>query len=145
MVWTAGDSPLYKCVERFNNTQKAESCDETPKACVETKERCCGTSSETLIKPEKTQCDNSPGKCCAKEVESCASAQENPQKHNCGTGRKQISSCPKDPRNAPFPGNLIQKLTSDHDFMLIAALIVLLLHEKADMKLIAALAFIILT
>ena len=41
-------------------------------------------------------------------------------------------------------GNLIQRITSDRDFMLIAALILLLWHEKADMKLIAALAFILL-
>lgn len=32
----------------------------------------------------------------------------------------------------------------DRDFLLITALIVLLLHEKADMKLIAALAFVLL-
>ncbi len=41
-------------------------------------------------------------------------------------------------------GNLFQRITSDRDFMLIAALILLLWHEKADMKLIAALAFILL-
>ena len=39
---------------------------------------------------------------------------------------------------------LLQKLTSDRDCMLIVALIILLWHEKADMKLIAALAYILL-
>lgn len=38
----------------------------------------------------------------------------------------------------------LQKLTSDRDFMLIAALIILLWHEKADIKLIAALVYILL-
>jgi len=42
-------------------------------------------------------------------------------------------------------GGFLQRLTSDRDSLLIIALIVLLLHEKADMKLIAALAFILLT
>ena len=41
-------------------------------------------------------------------------------------------------------GGILQKLTSDRDSLLIIALIILLLHEKADMKLIAALAFILL-
>ena len=39
---------------------------------------------------------------------------------------------------------LLQKLKSDRDCMLIAALIILLWHEKADMKLIAALAYVLL-
>lgn len=39
---------------------------------------------------------------------------------------------------------LLQKLTSDRDCMLVVALIILLWHEKADMKLIAALAYILL-
>lgn len=34
--------------------------------------------------------------------------------------------------------------SGDRDFLLITALIILLLHEKADMKLIAALAFVLL-
>lgn len=47
--------------------------------------------------------------------------------------------------NSAAPGGFMQRLTSDRDSLLIIGLIVLLLHEKADMKLIAALAFILLT
>lgn len=55
--------------------------------------------------------------------------------------------CPDNRRRIPH-GNaqqgFLQRLTSDRDFMLIAALIILLWHEKADIKLIAALAYILL-
>ncbi len=51
--------------------------------------------------------------------------------------------CAKCSRRGTQQG-VLQKLTSDRDFMLIAALIVLLWHEKADIKLIAALAYILL-
>ncbi len=47
-------------------------------------------------------------------------------------------------RSAAGSGNFIQRITSDRDFMLIAALILLLWQEKADMKIIAALAFVLL-
>lgn len=51
--------------------------------------------------------------------------------------------------NVPRPpgniGGILQKLTGDRDSLLIIALIILLWREKADMKLIAALAFILLT
>lgn len=66
-----------------------------------------------------------------KECESCRSEPEPPP-------------CGKSPREPQRSRNIIQRITSDRDFMLIAALIILLWHEKADMKLIAALAFILL-
>lgn len=56
--------------------------------------------------------------------------------------------CPP-PQCAPPPkpagqAGFLQRLTGDRDFLLIAALILLLWHEKADIKLIAALAYILL-
>ncbi len=71
----------------------------------------------------------------------------------CGPGEKNGPAPPKceagrpagTPRcSPPTGGNLFQRLTSDRDFLLIAALILLLWHEKADMKLIAALAYVLL-
>jgi len=41
-------------------------------------------------------------------------------------------------------GNMLQRIMSDKDALLIVALILLLWHEKADMKLIAALAFVLM-
>lgn len=56
---------------------------------------------------------------------------------------------PPPPQCAPPPkpagqASFLQRVTSDRDFLLIAALILLLWHEKADIKLIAALAYILL-
>lgn len=75
-----------------------------------------------------------------------ASAPE-PQEKSCESRRSEPEPPPpyKETRREPQrTGNLIQRITSDRDFMLIAALILLLWHEKADMKLIAALAFVLL-
>lgn len=41
-------------------------------------------------------------------------------------------------------GNMLQRIMSDNDALLIVALILLLWHEKADMKIIAALAFVLM-
>lgn len=46
--------------------------------------------------------------------------------------------------NANGGGNMLQRIMSDKDALLIVALILLLWHEKADMKIIAALAFVLL-
>ena len=53
--------------------------------------------------------------------------------------------CPKcgKPMPAPKPSNPLEALLSDKDTLLLAALILLLWHEKADIKLIGALAFIL--
>ena len=73
-----------------------------------------------------------------------ASAPE-PQQGSCESRRCESPPPYKETRRDPqHTGNLIQRITSDRDFMLIAALILLLWHEKADMKLIAALAFVLL-
>ena len=49
------------------------------------------------------------------------------------------------PRSAPHPpADPIRALLSDRDALILIALILLLLHEKADIKLIGALAFVLL-
>lgn len=134
MVWTNGDSPLYKCVEKFNsapheecNSPAGDFCvkDEHGKSAEPPQTECCAPPPKPF--PEQ-ECHSTGAKPC------CDREQEFRRKAPCGA-----------PPPAPSPGNLLQKITGDRDFMLIAALILLLLHEKADMKLIAALAFIILT
>lgn len=74
---------------------------------------------------EEPKCESAP------EVGECRS--EQPRK------------CYPPPGNTGNIGGFLQKLTGDSDSLLIIALIVLLWREKADMKLIAALAFILLT
>lgn len=115
MVWTAGESPLYKCVEKYNNTPREER--------------------ETDRQPNRD-----PEQDCA-----CTEKPNREPEEDCRREKPEFAPPPPKPRESSAPGNLLQKLTSDRDCLLILALIVLLLHEKADMKLIAALAFIILT
>lgn len=65
------------------------------------------------------------------------------QECDCSAPPPCADKCMKCPHRGTQQG-FLQKLTSDRDFMLIAALIILLWHEKADIKLIAALAYILL-
>lgn len=54
-------------------------------------------------------------------------------------------ACPETNASKPnIARNPLEKLFSDKDTLLLAALIIILLHENADMKLIAALAFVLL-
>ena len=127
MVWTAEDSPLYKCVEKFNSTP----CGECPPKAPEPE--CSVTDKKPEPQPE----------CCSHAQCSCPE----PEQKRCERSQTDFprrNAAPAPPPHST-PGSLLQKITGDRDFMLIAALIILLLHEKADMKLIAALAFIILT
>ena len=74
---------------------------------------------------------------------------EDPVARQCGEPKcgaaPEVGKCRSEqPRKcSPPPGNIggiLQKLTGDRDSLLIIALIILLWREKADMKLIAALA-----
>lgn len=60
----------------------------------------------------------------------------------CGACENQPRLSPKSPPKAE--PNPLGRILGDRDSLLIIALIILLWHEKADMKLIAALAFILL-
>ncbi len=119
MVWTAEQSPLYKSVEKFNS--------------VKIPERVSGSAEKKSDIPHSEPTRNS------EEDNNHAAEREFLRE------RPKSSPPPCDRVNSVNSGNLLQRITGDRDFMLIAALILLLLHEKADMKLIAALAFIILT
>ncbi|MGN1340181.1 MAG: hypothetical protein ACI4WS_07800 [Oscillospiraceae bacterium] len=129
MVWSAGDSPLYKCVERFNSMPQERCCEASEK-----QEKPC-TDTECVCDKGKSAPDSG---CNDIRENSC----EKSTRHSADT---RSPAPPPRPRTTYPQGSFLQRLTGDRDFMLIAALIVLLLHEKADMKLIAALAFIILT
>ena len=85
---------------------------------------------------------------------STCKPEEDPVERQCGEPKcgaaPEVGKCRSEqPRKcSPPPGNIggiLQKLTGDRDSLLIIALIILLWREKADMKLIAALAFILLT
>ena len=85
---------------------------------------------------------------------STCKPEKDPDERQCGEPKcgaaPEVGKCRSEqPRKcSPPPGNIggiLQKLTGDRDSLLIIALIILLWREKADMKLIAALAFILLT
>ncbi|MBS6585618.1 MAG: hypothetical protein ACLVFU_11450 [Eggerthellaceae bacterium] len=85
---------------------------------------------------------------------STCKPEKDPVERQCGEPKcgaaPEVGKCRSEqPRKcSPPPGNIggiLQKLTGDRDSLLIIALIILLWREKADMKLIAALAFILLT
>lgn len=81
--------------------------------------------------PERPPAQN--GTPCAQPCEEAA-----PERcHSAGT--HQCAQCRQAQR-----GNSLQTLFSDKDTLLIAALLVILIHEKADMKIIIAVGIILL-
>lgn len=119
MVWIAEQSPLYKSVEKFNSEKAPE------------REQVAEEKKQDIPQREAFRNEESGNRRSAEQELRREQPRHSPQ--------------PCERPNSASSGNLLQRITGDRDFMLIAALILLLLHEKADMKLIAALAFIILT
>ncbi len=115
MVWNTQNSPLYRTVESFNSGAWQAPTDSAP-------------GQECGCAPEPTGSSTSG----AQRRQDCCSGQAS----RADTAYSAVTGS---------PGGFLQRLTGDRDSLLIIALIVLLLHEKADMKLIAALAFILLT
>lgn len=66
---------------------------------------------------------------------------EEAEECNC---RKTDTPPPLHGKNMAAGENIIRRIRSDPDCVLIISIILLLLHEKADMKLVAALAFVLL-
>lgn len=67
---------------------------------------------------------------CAAEEHSPPPQEKCPESRQC--------SCTAQPQ-----GGMLAALTKDRDFLLLAALLLILMHEKADKKLIMALAFVL--
>lgn len=127
MVWQTSQSPLYKAVESFNNSNRQiePACD-IPKA-----EPCA---------PKLERKNSEP--CERATSEPCEPKCERPVSEPCGCKPK---SAPQEyPHKPAQNGNFLQAMFGDKDMLLIAALIIILMHEKADMKIIIALGFILL-
>lgn len=71
-----------------------------------------------------------------------------PEKPPCGNAPRDRSPekppCGNAPQRCTHPPDPLRALMSDRDALILVALIILLVHEKADMKLILALAFVLL-
>lgn len=102
---------------------------------------------------------SSAGSTLYKAVERHNSAMEQPQQENgaqplpkSGGGQQSDCSCEEAEKSAPENrihtqkqqgASPLQGLMQDRDMLLILAVLLLLLHEKADSRLILALAFVI--
>ncbi len=120
MVWNCAASPLYKAVERNNSTAPQLKCGSTPPPCGQPAATC--------------QSEKQPQQKCRAATE-CSQPTPCP-KHCCEAPPKCVHNCGKN-------GSQLQTLFQDRDFLLLAAVMLMLLHEKADTKLILALAFVI--
>ena len=85
--------------------------------------------------PEKPPCGNAP-------------RDRTPEKPPCGNAPRDRAPekppCGNAPQRCTYPPDPLRALMSDRDALILVALIILLVHEKADMKLILALAFVLL-
>ncbi len=121
MVWNSTQSALYKAISTHNDDVSEEK--KSPEKSVQKNaEKTPRFSSQNN---EKKHPENQP----EKNVRECS--------------EKRERSCPnRCPYNAPT--DPISRIMSDGDMLLIAALIFVLWHEKADMKLIMALVIVLL-
>lgn len=141
MVWDTTQSTLYTlsgAVERHNADLEG-----TPKAKA--------PAAESGLMPEKDCPPDERGQSLdAPRPPLREPAPVKPEnEHGDDTARAALpcGGCPRPcPRCKPVPPKgPLESLLNDKDALLLAGLILLLWHQKADMKLIAALAFILLS
>lgn len=141
MVWNTSTSTLYRAVERHNNSEHAPNHERREPPAYgelppqrEQPEHKPHEHGEALPKREKPHREppkyrESPPRREQPRQEACHEPrQDRGQPSRCGAVRR-------DP---------VSELLKDRDSLLIAALILVLLHEKADNKLILALAYVLL-
>lgn len=117
MVWNSTQSALYKAVDDYNSS-------------VNTGENIADNYA-----------GKTPRKCAGINPENCAKKPCENYTENCTDfGRK---NCENDCKNCP-KNDAFSRLISDRDFLLVAGIILILLNEKADFKLILALAIVLL-
>ena len=140
MVWNSTQSALYKAVDDYNSS--VISGENHSRNCIENNlEKCTEKVSENCSKID-VNFDQKIGENC--ERISCEKTAENCSKKFCENSAEKCPKfnenfCKNCPKNDPF-----SRLFSDRDFLLVAGLILVLLNEKADFKLILALAIVLL-
>ncbi len=82
---------------------------------------------------------NSSGSTLYKAVERHNSAEAVPQQHEAAPQQR----CHSEKTHKNMPASPLSQLMQDGDTLLLLAILLVLLHEKADTKLIIALAFVI--
>lgn len=128
MVWNSTQSALYKAVDDYNSTViSGGNC--RKKLSENSPENCAEKCSKNDVNFEQKIGENRAKKICEKSAENCS--------ENCP------KSCENFCKNCPKNDSL-SRLFSDRDFLLVAGLILVLMNEKADFKLILALAIVLL-
>ena len=147
MVWNSTQSALYKAVDDYNSS--VISGENYSRNCIENNlEKCTEKVSENCSKIDvnfdQKISEKSERISCKKTAENCSKNCANFKEktaENCTEKCSKFSEnfCKNCPKNDTF-----SRLFSDKDFLLVAGLILVLLNEKADMKLILALAIVLL-
>lgn len=128
---------------REKHSEKSET-DDTPltKRCINPGQTDCPSPHTSQPKPM-----SEPVRARTERVGTCEKCEEAPKEERsapriCEECPLRCPKCGK-PLPAQKASNPLEALFSDKDTLLLAALILLLWHEKADIKLIGALAFIL--
>ncbi len=122
---------------QLKNPMPCNAPNDKPKPCAESLSkppRSCGTPNPSPL-PKPCVTNRKRGKCENKSVNDGNAQQK------C----RELSPTPNTCNVCNQPQNPISSLLNDKDSLLIAALILILVHEKADSMLILALAFVLLT
>ena len=143
MVWNSTQSALYKAVDDYNSS-------------VKTGENHCENYTEKTPEKVPEKCSKIGANFDQKMGENCEQISREKSAENCSRncayfkekiGENCTEKCPKFTENfcKNCPKNdAFSRLFSDKDFLLVAGLILVLLNEKADMKLILSLAIVLL-
>lgn len=152
MVWKTTQSAFYRAVDTFNNGEIECENRNVPHSgkCVEkngchSPEKLPGNKcenhrrNEDICRPDTKAYGCSPEK---RHENKCEDRRRN--EDTCRPGDHRTCGCPhcRVCRRQPAP---ITRMFSDNDMLLIAGLILILMRQNADQKLILALAFVLLT
>lgn len=141
MVWSTTQSALYSDLSRYYNDEKTTSeLKEFEPRKFEQKilEK---SSEDTAEKRAENTLENPCGTECGPPCEKCRSE---PPKSALNICPKRIN-CPNCRYRQSTARNTLSQIFSDKDKLLIAGLILLLIKQGADNKLILALAFVLLS
>ena len=147
MVWNSTQSALYKAVDDYNSSvilgekYTGKIPENNPEKCTEKVPEKCSKIDVNFGQKIDENCDhNSREKTAENCSKNCANFKQK-NDENCTEKCPRFTEdfCKNCPKNDTF-----SRLFSDKDFLLVAGLILVLLNEKADMKLILALAIVLL-
>ena len=135
------DLQQYRCAERERNRQETAPCRKTESE-NDRRNKCCESADISFGKDD----------CCCEKMEShaqrahcrCESCRRNAEKGAAPREEGAHKPCSRQFSQSNPISDIFGGLLSDKDSMLLAVVILLLLNENADKKLILALAYVLL-